>query len=191
MGSDGDSSDWDTESEDMEESAGTEGVKRPVVPPLLPVPIDLTSPGDRLCDTCKALELTPRRFVVLPDDPDRESNVPDNLSIPLGLVKDILGKSYCPLCRLVIVALGGDRVRVPEFENGKPTSIIMSWNTDGPKPNPYEPRNRKPQIRVLKPYCRTVGGGYVQSVRLNTIPRITLLANGDNVLRQADSPGQD
>ena len=110
MGSEGDSSDWDTESEDMEEPTGPEVLKRPVAPPLLPVPIDLTSPGDRLCDTCKALELTPRRFVVLPDDPDKESNVPDNPSIPLGLVKDILGKSYCPLCRLVIVALGGDRV---------------------------------------------------------------------------------
>src|ERR1700733_12698475 len=122
MGSDGDSSDWDTESEDMEESAGTEGVKRPVVPPLLPVPIDLTSPGDRLCDTCKALELTPRRFVVLPGDPDKESNVPDNPSTPLGLVKDILGKSYCPLCRLVIVALGGSRYRNLRMENRPPSS---------------------------------------------------------------------
>lgn len=181
MGSEGDSSDWDTESEDMEEPTGPEVLKRPVAPPLLPVPIDLTSPGDRLCDTCKALELTPRRFVVLPGDLDKEINVPDNPSIPLGLVKDILGKRYCPLCRLVIVALGGDRVQVPEFDNEEPTSIKMCWDTVGPKPNPYASWNNKTQIHVLKLYCQTVGGGYAQSLRLNTIPEITLLANDSPV----------
>jgi len=34
------------------------------VPPLLPVPASLAKPNDRLCYTCTALELTPRRFVV-------------------------------------------------------------------------------------------------------------------------------
>jgi len=42
--------------------------KRTAVPVLPPVPASLSSPNDCLCDVCKALELSPRRFVVFPSD---------------------------------------------------------------------------------------------------------------------------
>jgi len=170
------SSDWETEGE---ESIEHETAKIAVMPSLLPVPADITSPGDTLCDTCKALKLTARRFVVLPGDPEKGQNVPDNLDLPLGLVKDILKKKYCPFCRLVIVSLGGSKV--PVEEDGEATSVVMSWNTDGPRLNPYEPWNHDPQIRILRPYCRLANGGFVRSVRLNMFPEITLLANDSPV----------
>ncbi|KAH8800501.1 heterokaryon incompatibility protein-domain-containing protein [Xylogone sp. PMI_703] len=167
--------DWETDESDSESQGDEMGLD---MPPLLPVP-DVALPGDRLCDTCKALELTPRRFVVLPDDPDKGKNIPDSLDLPLGLVKDIRQKIFCPLCRLVIVALGGEKV--PVEENGKPTSVVMSWNTDGPKADPNQPWNHDPQIRILRPYCQLADGDFVDSVRLNLFPEITLLANDSPV----------
>jgi Heterokaryon incompatibility protein (HET) len=166
-----DSADWETESE---ESTRPEVRKRVAIPPLLPVPVDLASPADKLCDTCKALQLSAKRFVVVPGDGEM-LNKPDTPNISLGLVEDILKKTYCPFCRLVIVALGGSEV--PAFEDGDPVYVVMSWNTNGPIPNPDESWNHIPQIRVLRPYARRLGGGYVRSTRLNMFPEITLLAN--------------
>ncbi|KAF8854270.1 HET-domain-containing protein [Acephala macrosclerotiorum] len=148
------------------------------MPPLLPVP-DVGSPGDRLCDTCSALELTAKRFVVFPDDPDSTEDGPDGPEIPLGLVKDIRKKNSCPLCRLFIVALGGSKV--PDEEDGESTSVVLSWGTDGPTLDPQQPWNRTPQIRILRPYCNLANGGYMNSVRLNFFPEITLLANDSPV----------
>ncbi|KAF8972430.1 heterokaryon incompatibility protein-domain-containing protein [Flammula alnicola] len=62
-------------------------------------------------------------------------------------------KVYCPFCRLVLTALGGSAV--PSFEDGKPVSVVMSWNTDGRTPDPNQPWNQIPEIRILMPYAQT------------------------------------
>lgn len=102
-------------------------------------------------------------------------NIPDDPTISLGFVDDIVKKTYCPLCRLVIIALGGSRV--PSVEDDELVKIVVSWNTNGPTPDPDEPWDHIPQIRVLRPYAQKSKGGYVQSARLNMFPEITLLAN--------------
>jgi len=119
------------------------------------------------------LQLNAKRFAVLPSDGERY-NKSDNPDISLGLVEDIQKKTYCPFCRLVIVALGGSEV--PSFEDGEPVCVVMSWNTNGPVPNPNEP-----WVHVLRPYAQRSGGGYVRSTRLNMFPEITLLTNDSPV----------
>ncbi|KAK4233672.1 heterokaryon incompatibility protein-domain-containing protein [Achaetomium macrosporum] len=160
-------SDWETD-----DDAGVPGIQ---TLPLRPVPEHVSRPGDKLCDVCKRLELSPRRFVVLPGDEEwNKPNKPDELNIHLGPVRDMRGKTDCPLCRLVLVALGGDEV--PTQEDGVPTEVVMSWNTNGPYPDPSAPWNHRPEVRLLRPYLRKLGGGFV-SKRLNLFPEITLLAN--------------
>ncbi|CZR68528.1 uncharacterized protein PAC_18427 [Phialocephala subalpina] len=173
-------SEWESEGE---ESGSFEVAKSAFIPPLLPVPADISSAGDKLCETCTALELTARRFVILPGDPDNEQNVPDGPEIPLGFVKDIQNKTSCPFCRLVLVSLGGSKVLVIEGD-GEPTSVVPSWNTDGPRMDPHQPWNRTPQIRVLRPHCNLGNGGFVRLVRLNFFPEITLLANDSPIPSQ-------
>ncbi|OCL06985.1 HET-domain-containing protein, partial [Glonium stellatum] len=141
---------------------------------LLPVPANLAHPGDRLCDTCKALKLTASRFVILPGDLKKGKHVMKDPTFSLGLVKDVLKKNYCPLCRLAIVAIGGDRMEVPALENGEPTSIVLTWDTDIPMPNPCAPKS---PIRVLRPHCETVEGKDIRSVQLSLFQEISLLAN--------------
>lgn len=164
-----DPNDWESESDN-------ETAEPITIPALLPVPASLAKPNDTLCDTCTALELTPRRFVVLPNDSDANANQPDNDNIKLGLVKDVKERSgSCPLCRLVLKALAiGD---VPEVEDGEAVTVTLSWQTDGPKPDPDQPWNHIPQIRLLRPYARKESGGYVDVMKLNMFPEITLLAN--------------
>ncbi|OCK95425.1 HET-domain-containing protein [Cenococcum geophilum 1.58] len=144
------------------------------MPPLLPVPSGLAKPGDKLCDICKALKLGPKRFIVHQSE-NQKKNKPDKADISLGQVTSIRNKSFCPLCRLVIASLGG--TKVPDFEDDEPVCVVMSWNTNGPIPDPEQPWNHIPQIRVLRPYAKKVGGGFVREVRLNMFPEITLLAN--------------
>ncbi|PPQ96059.1 hypothetical protein CVT26_004691 [Gymnopilus dilepis] len=164
-----DSDDWESESQGHE-SETEEGIK---IPRLLPVPSDLAKPGDNLCSVCSQLELTPRRFVVLPSDNERV-NKPDDPSIQLGLVEDIRKKAHCPFCRLILVALGGD---IPSVEDGEPVIVTMSWNTDGPKPDENAPWSHIPQVRILRPYARKQNGGYVNRKGNNMFPEITMLAN--------------
>ena len=149
----------------------------PIKPsPLLPIPPDVSCHGDQLCDICEALNLEPKSFVVLPGDKEYgQQNQPDDLNIHLGKVEDIAKKTSCPLCRLVLVALGGDRI--PRLEDGEPVVVDLSWNTEGPTPDPDEPWSHIPEVRMLRPYARTTSGGFIQSVRLNLFPEITLLAN--------------
>jgi hypothetical protein len=159
-----DPNDWESESD----NENADPIK---IPALLPVPASLAKPNDTLCDTCTALELTPRRFVVLPGDSDaggQNLNLGDNDNIALGYVKDVKERSgSCPLCRLVLKALAiGD---VPEVEDGEAVSVTLSWQTDGPI--------KTPQIRLLCPYARKQSGGIVDVMKLNMFPEITLLAN--------------
>lgn len=161
-----DNTDWETDVESGDEGAARSGETSAVVPPLLPVPvpIDRASPMDRLCDVCRALQLNAEKFIVRPRD-NEKWNKPDDPDMELGLVEDIL-KKKCPFCRLVIVALGGPKV--PSIEDGIPVCVTMSWDTDGP-------------VRVLRPYAKKLGGGFVGSTRLNLFPEITLLANDSPV----------
>lgn len=148
----------------------------PEAPPLLRVSTDISPPGNQLCDTCKLLKLSPRRFVVLPGDKEwNKPNQPDDLSISFGNVSDIKEKKFCPLCRLVLHALGG--ARVPSFEDGEPVRVDLSWNTDGPRPDASAPWSHVPEIRTLRPYARKLSGGYIRSESLNLFPEITLLAD--------------
>ena len=155
---------WETDSEDEEEVA-------PTIPPLLPVPSTLAKPNDSLCGVCRALGLTPRQFIVLPGDGETGDEVEDP-NIRLGYVDDIQKKSHCPLCRLVLRALGP---ALPVYEDGERVQVTMAWSTDGPR-NDY---GRTPQIRVLKPYAQKEGGDFLSSIgrRLHLFPDITLLAN--------------
>ncbi|KAI0870021.1 heterokaryon incompatibility protein-domain-containing protein [Hypoxylon argillaceum] len=143
--------------------------------PLLAVPDYVSRSGDKLCDTCEALQLSPRRFVVLPGDKEwGKPNQPDKSNIRLGKVEDMKKKLSCPMCRLVLVALGGEGV--PTDEDGEPVEVRMSWNTDGPTPDPAAPWSHIPEVRVLRPYMYKQSGDFV-SKRLNLFPSITLLAN--------------
>ncbi|PPQ68541.1 hypothetical protein CVT26_003350 [Gymnopilus dilepis] len=164
--------DWESQSE----NENVEDTPSVTVPDLLPVPASLAKPGSKLCDTCTGLDLSPRRFVVLPGDPDAGANQPDKDNIKLGPAKDVKDRSKsCPFCRLVLKAISN--VDVPEVQDGESVYITMSWNTDGPKPDPERPWSHIPQIRVLRPYVRTESGGFVDLTNLNMFPEITLLAN--------------
>ncbi|KAF9479535.1 HET-domain-containing protein [Pholiota conissans] len=184
--SDNDSNEWVTESESEAESEKLHFT----APPLLPIPVSIARPNDRLCDTCAELELTPQRFVVLPDnsdakfdddddddededgdegdDGDDNDDIESNNEIQLGLVEDVKKRSEsCPLCRLVLKALSnGD---VPDVEDGQAVSISLSWQTDGPEDHP--------QIRVLCPYARKENDEFIDVKGQNLFPEITLLAN--------------
>lgn len=143
--------------------------------PLLPVPDNLRRPGDELCAVCKKLNLSPSRFVILPGD--KEWHKPpqrDQLNMHLGRVEDMRKRTHCPLCRLVLVGLGGDEV--PTHEDGQPLEVAMSWSTNGPRPDPDAPWDVRSEVRFLRLYIQKPGGGFVTK-RLNLFPEITLLAN--------------
>lgn len=162
-----DSESWET---DVSASSSVEAL------PLRPVPTDVSCYGDKLCGICAALNLDAKRFVVLPGDEEwGQQNEPDKPEISLGKVEDMKKKTACPLCRLVLLALGGEKV--PTHEDDSPVCVVVSWGTDGPYLNPMEPWNHQPEVRVLSPYACKQDGGYVRTKCLNLFPKITLLAN--------------
>ncbi|KAF8878812.1 heterokaryon incompatibility protein-domain-containing protein [Gymnopilus junonius] len=163
------SDDWESESDDGR-SENDEGIK---VPRLLPVSASLRRPGDSLCDTCKKLDLSPRRFIILPSDKER-ANKPNNPTIDLGHVDDLKRKPHCPLCRLILVALGSD---VPSTEKGKPLTVAIKWDTDGSIPDINRPEHHIPKIRILKPSIQNADGQRIHRSGLNSEPEITMLAN--------------
>lgn len=185
----------DTESWESDDSVDPREAKelqlrlRAAVHPLPPRPVpDVAQPGDKLCKACLKLELKPECFVVRPGDPEwGQSTRPDDLSIRLGLVSEVASRADCPLCRLVLVALGGKR-GVPTHDDltGEALCVDLSWSTDGPTPNPNAPWHRSPEIRLLRPYARTQSGGFPRSVglTLNFFPEITLLV--DDAPKAAD-----
>jgi hypothetical protein len=94
------------------------------------------------------LELNARRFVVLPGDEEwNQWDKPEGLNIRLRKVEDMRNKADCPLCRLVLMALGGDEA--PTHEDGDPIEVDMSWDTDGPCLDPQTPWDRRPETRML------------------------------------------
>lgn len=165
-----DLNDWESESDD--------GNAEPItIPSLLSVPASLSKPNDTLCDTCSALELTPRRFVVLPGDRDAEGEdlrLGDNDIIKLGFVKEVKERSSsCPLCRLVLRALAiGEK-------DGEAVSVTLAWHTDGPQLDPDQGGRQISRIRILCPYARKQSGEVLDVIKLNMnlFPEITLLAN--------------
>ncbi|RYP08589.1 hypothetical protein DL764_001824 [Monosporascus ibericus] len=172
--------DWETESSSSLDSAlqdiDVSDLTLNKAAPLLPIPPDISCHRDKLCDVCKRLKLTPKSLAVLSGDKEHgRPNQPDELDIPLGKVEDMVKKTSCSLCRLILVALWDDKV--PLLEDGEPVVVDLSWNTDGPRPDAAAPWSHIPEIRVLRPYARSISGSFIQSVRLNMFPEITLLAN--------------
>ncbi|TFK33577.1 heterokaryon incompatibility protein-domain-containing protein [Crucibulum laeve] len=173
-----DDSDWESvpssgASSDTDGSESDED-KRIAAPPLLPIARSIASPTDSLCNVCKDLKLSPKRFVVLPSN-KKKRNKPDDPDINMGTIRAIRSRSHCPFCRLVLVALGGEEV--PDKEDRKDVSVVMSWNTDGIIPDVDEPWNHIPQIRTLNPSAKKSEEDYLDSKSLNLFPEITLLAN--------------
>ncbi|KIJ40710.1 hypothetical protein M422DRAFT_230080 [Sphaerobolus stellatus SS14] len=140
-----------------------------IMPEILPADFSLAKPGDALCSICEKLQLTPRRFVLIKgedEDADRDEMMVERGEIALGRVGDMKKKKHCPLCRLVLVALGPG---IRSFEDGV---IKMSWNVDGF----YINGSYAPQIRILRPSAEGDAIGGVGE-GLNFFPEITILAN--------------
>ncbi|KAI1086130.1 HET-domain-containing protein [Rostrohypoxylon terebratum] len=169
--------DWSTESDsETSDDGDLTAAKLPPQLPLLPVPDHVSQPEDELCHDCSLLRLKKDRFIVWPKDRDFGGfGQPDANFIDLGRVRDIRRRESCPFCRLVLVALGGDRV--PDTgEDGLPTTAQICWNTDGEsdRNQPWVSRN---DIRILRVYGRTGSGGYLSIEEMNLFPDISLLAN--------------
>lgn len=158
----------DPQSDD--EGSKVESDELPTVLPLLPVPSNLESPKDELCDVCKGLGLSAEQFVVDPN----EKKAWNSPLIEKELVADMLKRSYCPLCRLIITALGGPKL--PSFDNGEPVYVTMDSSTDGSSLG--QDRDNALQVRNLRPYvCKLEGVGISADEQLPLFPEITLLAN--------------
>ncbi|KIJ31015.1 hypothetical protein M422DRAFT_267437 [Sphaerobolus stellatus SS14] len=144
-----------------------------IMPEILSVDFSLAKPGDALCSVCEKLQLTPRRFVLIKgedEDADRDEMMVESGEIELGRVVDMKKKQHCPLCRLVLVALGpGSR----SLEDG--VGIKMSWNVGGF----YINGSYTPQIRILRPHAESLPGDAIGGVGegLNFFPEIIILAN--------------
>ncbi|KAJ8520042.1 hypothetical protein ONZ45_g3102 [Pleurotus djamor] len=148
----------------------------PTIIPLLPVPPNLVLPKDKLCKVCKGLGLSAEQFVV-----DRsESEACNSTLIKKELVTDMLKKSYCPLCRLIITALGGSKL--PTVEDGASVWVTLeSYTNDGSISSPDG--DDLLQIRGLYPYAYKLKGKSLSARgQLPTLPEITLLANDSPVL---------
>ncbi|KAK4178820.1 HET-domain-containing protein [Triangularia setosa] len=167
---------WETASEGRSEASDDDDNGVYADRKLLPVPSHVAPrPGDRLCHVCDKLKLSPQQFVVLPGDKEwNKRNKPDKLSLDLGKVHDMKTKTYCPLCRLILQSLGGPD-QVPIEVDGESVVVVMSWNTNGRRPDPSAPWNHIPEVRILRPYAQTESGMYVDGLSL--FPEITLLAN--------------
>ncbi|TFK33064.1 heterokaryon incompatibility protein-domain-containing protein [Crucibulum laeve] len=172
--SESDGSDGSGQSDSDEELPPPDSRPHIPIPPLLPVPDNLARPGDRLCDICSDLNLSPESFVVLPSDNDTADQV-DDPNIKLGFVQDLFNKPNCPFCRVVLTALGG--AKVPSYDEGKAVSVSMSWNTKGSVEDVDHPSKEKAVVRILRPYAETDEGEYLSMPKINLFPEITLLAN--------------
>ncbi|KAJ8519331.1 hypothetical protein ONZ45_g3729 [Pleurotus djamor] len=165
--------DWQTESD---EGSEVDYNDLPTIIPLLPVPPNLVLPKDKLCKVCKGLGLSAEQFVV-----DRsESEACNSTLIKKELVTDMLKKSYYPLCRLIITALGGSKL--PTVEDGASVWVTLeSYTNDGTISSPDG--DDLLQIRGLYPYAYKLKGKSLSARgQLPTLPEITLLANDSPVL---------
>ncbi|KIJ52938.1 hypothetical protein M422DRAFT_242901 [Sphaerobolus stellatus SS14] len=143
-----------------------------IMPEILPADFSLAKPGD-VCSICEKLQLTPRRFVLIKgedEDADRDQRMVEKGELALGRVGDMKKKQHCPLCRLVLVALG---LGIRSLEDG--VGIKMSWNVEGF----YFNGSYTPQIHILRPHAESLLGDAIGGVGedLNFFPEITILAN--------------
>jgi hypothetical protein len=150
---------WDTIPEEETNSPDIQAA-------LLPVPDNLVQPGDMLCDVCKAIGLSRERFIVEPEH-SGEVDQQKDATFFLGRVEEMRKKSYCPLCRLVLVAIGG--TKVPSFEDGEPVHVSLDLRT--------EFFTNPPEFRVLRPSVQKQEDEFLGVDKTNLFPEITLLAN--------------
>ncbi|CAK7203184.1 hypothetical protein SEUCBS139899_005915 [Sporothrix eucalyptigena] len=137
------------------------------------VPLDVSCYGDALCETCSQLGLTKRRFFVLPGDPEYGAgSQPDGDLRDLGPLAEIALRMSCPMCRLVYVTVGGDRL--PVEERGLAVHISCCWNTTGPQ-DPQAPWVHEAAVRVLRLYVRTSDQKHVKELGM-FFPEMTMLA---------------
>ncbi|KAF8884196.1 heterokaryon incompatibility protein-domain-containing protein [Gymnopilus junonius] len=132
--------------------------------------------NSNLCSTCRGLDIRPDRFIVGHWDDDADGSDPNQPQISIGLVEDIKKKSSsCPFCRLVLKSLGPG---LPLVEDGEPILVSLTWNTDGPVPDPNNaPEKHESQIRYIRPHIQKKNGGIVNAKGLNSLPEITLVAD--------------
>lgn len=155
------------------EHTGYDGQGNITVPPLLPIPATLAKPGDRLCDVCKALKLTPRQFIVFPSE-IKDSIRSNDPVAHLGRVKDMRKKTYCPLCRLILYSLGG--TSLPQVQDRQAVRVSVGWDADGLTPGTYPVKHYTPVTCLLEP--RAYKGKKHSLVTGKTpFPRIAMLAH--------------
>ncbi|PPQ95893.1 hypothetical protein CVT26_015579 [Gymnopilus dilepis] len=165
-----DSDEWESESEG-DWSQSDEGIW---IPPLLPVPVALARSNDNLCSSCANLHLDPRDFLVLSTDVGITGKGSEIIT-DLGTLQDLNEKSSrCPLCRLILRALGSVAETIVEDRRA---SVVILWGTDGPVPDIHLPDYHIPRVRKLLPQLRSSDGELVHSEGMNLVPEITLLAN--------------
>ncbi|ERS98113.1 uncharacterized protein SPSK_05947 [Sporothrix schenckii 1099-18] len=137
------------------------------------VPLDVSCYGDALCETCTQINVSKRRFFVLPDDPEHGAeDQADSEPRDLGPLVDMAKRTSCPLCRLIYVTVGGDRL--PTKERGLAVHVSCSWGTTGPQ-DPAAPWVRTPAVRVLQLSAQTSDQKYLQEMGM-FFPEITMLA---------------
>ncbi|PPQ97708.1 hypothetical protein CVT26_001898 [Gymnopilus dilepis] len=161
---------------DSKESPGVSEEGNMIVPPLLPPPTTLSKPDDKLCDVCRKLDLSPKRFIISPSENIR-GIVTKDPDIHLGRAKDIKKKKNCALCRLGLTLLGGKSL--PTVQDQKSVQVGMGWLTQGPTPGAYPVQSYTPVARVLQILAYTGKGKNRASVVGSgpVFPRLTLLAN--------------
>lgn len=81
--------------------------------------------SERLCDTCQALDWSASSFVVQPNDNEEDFEKIHEL----GNLRDVCLKTYCPLCRLVVQAVGGPFSEPYDYIQGFKCEI--NWQLDG------------------------------------------------------------
>ncbi|CAK7225994.1 hypothetical protein SCUCBS95973_006053 [Sporothrix curviconia] len=138
------------------------------------VPLDVAMYGDKLCGTCKKLEITKERFFVLPGNKEYgEFSQQDSDITDLGPIAAIGERTSCPLCRLVYVAIGAKML--PTEEDGLAVHASCYWATDGRR-DLQSPWINASAIRVLRLYAHTPGNTHLQTQGFVS-PQITMLCN--------------
>lgn len=101
------------------------------------MPLHASCRDDALCTSCLALDLSPRKFVVLPGDKEygtakKDSETITRFDFEFGTVEDIVKRKSCPLCRLVCTATNADKLPALDHTD-TPIIIVANWRTTGPR----------------------------------------------------------
>ncbi|KAF4589018.1 hypothetical protein EYR40_010574 [Pleurotus pulmonarius] len=153
-------------------------VPDPIQPaPLYPIPDNASLPGDKLCDPCAKVKLSPRSFVVLPSDKDwGKVGGRSSKGIRVAPVWHLQAQQSCPLCRLLLQALGGAHVVPAQDRKGRDTFVYLSWSYDGRQVDNFQ---RHHDVRDIFVNIRLDGDRQadLNINRLNIMPQIGLLIN--------------